>query len=169
MYRHRSLDRIPFSCAHADTIALFILLDNHLDYPPHGDAFNELTTALRAIARRFVLAKASMQFIWLTSKYKGRDLPQEAKMIFEEFERVSWTEEDRKTVSSMFPNMSLSVGQGRDAEMDRFLEKWCHFNFEDRGGNWQQERDKEMREEKERNERRTEKGKDVTRGWGGLE
>jgi hypothetical protein len=71
--------------------------------------------------------------IYLTAQRNRATVPQEARNIFEEFHRESWTEDDRKSLSSIYPN--LSVGDGGfeggpelEINMDAFFQKWSQLD-----------------------------------------
>lgn len=122
------LDRFPPSLMQWATVAIFTLLEQ-LDSPRNRDAFIQLCIVLRALSRRFVLAKGMLRLIQLTARNSQVSLPDETEGLFADFEAKAWESKDRERFSSNYPNFFASVNseagkQNEEIELDKFLARW---------------------------------------------
>lgn len=115
-------------------LTLFTLLED-IDNPESGAAFADVCIVLRAIGRRWQLAKGALRLVQLTAKQMNIDLPAATKSFFRDFETELWKEDDRERFSSAYPNFAVSIKEKRDgvgeAELDNFLEKWDNLTLDD--------------------------------------
>lgn len=134
MDRHRSLWGLNvFSAGNIQwvTVSLFTLLED-LNDPQNRHAFIALAIAAKAASRRWVLGKAMLRAVQLTARQMAVELPSETDALFTDFESL-WTDQDRESLSSLYPNFAVSVGVVKDeaVELDKFLAKWDALDISD--------------------------------------
>lgn len=125
MYRDLwSLERMPVPNMHWIIVSMFTLLD-YLDEEKSSEAFTSLSVAAKAFSHRWSLGKGMLRVFQVTSNQMEVKLPPETDALFTDFQ-IDWTPEDRKVLSSQYPNFANSVkcGQVDDIEMDAFLAKF---------------------------------------------
>lgn len=131
---HWPIECIPMASMQYATIALFTLLDDMED-EQNKIIFVDLLMTLRALARRWPLAKGMLRLVQLTAIRQGIPLPRETMVLFKDFETEMWKTGDRERFSSLYPNFAVSVNQrgvceGADeVEMDRFLDEWDNLDL----------------------------------------
>jgi hypothetical protein len=111
-------------------MALFALLGS-LEHEEERKSFTDILISLRALARRWQLAKGMLRLIQLTAMKQEAKLPAEAQILLRDFEEELWSASDRQRFSSLYPNFAVSTefkeGMGAaadDAELDRLLDEW---------------------------------------------
>lgn len=110
------------------TLALFTLLEA-LDDKQNQVSFVENLIALRALARRWQMAKGMLRLVQLTAIKQEAQLPPESDILLKDFE-TDWSTNDRKSFSSHYPNFSVAIQQQGDdgliddVELDLLLEEW---------------------------------------------
>lgn len=109
---------------HCITVSMFTLLE-YLDEEKSRDAFTSLSVAAKAFSHRWSLGKGILRLFQVTSKQMEIKLPPETDALFTDFE-YSWSAEDRKVLSSQYPNFANSVKRGQvdEIELDMFLAKF---------------------------------------------
>lgn len=124
------VEYMPMNSMQYATMALFALLDI-LEHEQERKAFTEILISLRALARRWQLAKGMLRLVQMTALKQESNLPAEAQVLFRDFEEELWTANERQRFSSLYPNFAVSTefkeGTGvaaDDAELDRLLEEW---------------------------------------------
>lgn len=119
-----TLDRMPHPHVHWIIVSMFTLMD-YLDEEKSSEAFTSLSVAAKAFSHRWSLGKGMLRLFQVTSKQMEVKLPPETDALFTDFE-FDWTPEDRKVLSSQYPNFANSVKRGQvdDIEMDAFLAKF---------------------------------------------
>jgi hypothetical protein len=129
---HRSqwpVERMPMAFMQYSTLALFTLLDD-LEDEQNQTSFVENLIALRALARRWQMAKGMLRLVQLTAIKHDAPLPKESAILFEDFEAETWHTEDRDRFSSHYPNFAVSIqkqsegGSMNEVDLDRLLEEW---------------------------------------------
>ena len=115
-------------------VALFTLMDD-LGNPDSSAEFFKLCTAATYPARRWPLVKGMFRLVQITARQKHKDLPEDIKRLFSDFERKYWKAEDRARFSSGYPVFAAAIRQQDDYipddfELDTFLEKWDDLNLE---------------------------------------
>jgi len=129
--RHRSqwpVECMPMTFMQYSTLSLFTLLDD-LNDEQNQVSFVENLIALRALARRWQLAKGMLRLVQLTAIKQDAPLPKESAILLQDFETETWNTEDRDRFSSHYPNFSVSI-QNHDetsvneVDLDMLLEKW---------------------------------------------
>lgn len=115
---------MPQANVHWITVSMFTLLD-YLEEDKSRDAFVSLSVAAKAFSHRWSLGKGILRLFQVTSKQMEVKLPPETDALFTDFE-INWSPEDRKVLSSQYPNFAKSVKQGQvdDIELDMFLAKF---------------------------------------------
>ncbi|KAJ5552592.1 hypothetical protein N7494_001970 [Penicillium frequentans] len=126
---------VPGTAMQYCSVAMFTLLEN-LDDAQNKQAFIECFIVLRALARRWQLAKGILRLIQLTAMKMEAALPMETEILFKDFEADLWKVEDSGKFSSLYPNFSVAVNQQKgseryqeEAELDRFLASWDNINL----------------------------------------
>lgn len=121
---------VPPTALQYSTVAMFTLLEN-LDEDQNKQAFMEAFIVLRALACQWQLAKGTIRLIQLTCKKKEVTLPEDAQILFRNFETELWKAGESGRFKSLYPDFSVAVNQeqgpGRhtdEAELDRILESW---------------------------------------------
>ncbi|KAJ5979878.1 hypothetical protein N7481_007176 [Penicillium waksmanii] len=124
------VEYMPMNSMQYATMALFALLGG-LKHEEEKKSFTDVLTSLRALARRWQLAKGMLRLIQLTAVKQESNLPAEAVVLLRDFEEELWTASDRQRFSSLYPNFAVStefkegIGAAADkAELDRLLEEW---------------------------------------------
>lgn len=110
---------------HWFTVSMYTLLDD-LDQQASRDAFVSLSIAAKAASHRWALGRGMLRLVQLTAKQMQVTLPPETKALFSDFEAHLWRYEDRKALSSQYPNFAHSMNRGKteEFELDTFLEKF---------------------------------------------
>lgn len=126
------LERVSTGIIQWVTVTIFTLLEE-LDTPRNRDAFIELCVVLRAISRRWILAKEMLRLIQLTARNAQISMPEETEALFADFETQAWESKDRDRFSSLYPNFFTSVNnnagkQNDEIELDSFLARWDALN-----------------------------------------
>lgn len=124
------VDCVPGTAMQYTSVAMFTLLEN-LEDDQGKQAFIESFIVLRALARRWRLARGILRLIQLTTMKMDAVLPVEAQILFRDFESELWKPEDAGRFSSLYPNFFIAVNQEHrpgehndEAELDRILEFW---------------------------------------------
>lgn len=124
------VDYVPGTAMQYTSVAMFTLLEN-LEDDQGKQAFIESFIVLRALARRWRLARGILRLIQLTTMNMDAVLPMETQILFRDFESELWNPEDAGRFSSLYPNFSIAVNQDHrpgeyndEAELDRILEFW---------------------------------------------
>lgn len=122
------LEYMPMSYMQWVTVALFTLLEDLAD-AENREAFVNLSIFLRALARRWQLAKGMLRLIQITAAKMEVDLPPESKSLFKDFEAELWKTDDLDRFSSLYPNFAVSIhrdgmGSLEKVELDQFLREW---------------------------------------------
>lgn len=120
-------ERMPMGMMQYSTLALFTLLEG-LDEKQNQVSFVENLIALRALARRWQMAKGMLRLVQLTAIKQEVQLPPESEILLKDFE-TDWSTNDRKSFSSHYPNFSVAIQQQSDdsiddVELDLLLEEW---------------------------------------------
>ncbi|KAJ5986493.1 hypothetical protein N7451_010858 [Penicillium sp. IBT 35674x] len=130
-----AVECVPGTLMQYCAVAMFTLLEN-LDDAQNKQVFVECFIVLRALARRWQLAKGILRLIQLTAMKLEAALPTETKILFKDFEADLWKVEDSGKFSSLYPNFSVAVNQQKgsesyqeEAELDRFLASWDNINL----------------------------------------
>jgi hypothetical protein len=146
--RHRSqwpVESMPMAFMQYSTLSLFTLLDD-LHNKQNQASFVENLIALRALARRWQMAKGMLRLVQLTAIKQESPLPDESTILFRDFELDTWTAEDRELFSSQYPNFAVVMQQRadnsavNDVDLDWLLEEWDNLTVvgrtpeDDRGG-----------------------------------
>ncbi|KAJ5577990.1 uncharacterized protein N7459_006954 [Penicillium hispanicum] len=128
------LDRMPPVNIHWVTVSLFTLLE-HLDEKENREAFVILSITAKSFSHRWSLGKAMLRLFQVTSKQMGVVLPAETEALYFEFETKIWSPEDRKVLSSQYPNFAHSMKRGvvDEIEMDAFLAKFDDLHLAEPG------------------------------------
>ncbi|KAK9857273.1 hypothetical protein MYU51_020547 [Penicillium brevicompactum] len=118
---------MPMGMMQYSTLALFTLLEG-LDEKQNQVSFVENLIALRALARRWQMAKGMLRLVQLTAIKQEVQLPPESDILLKDFE-TDWSTNDRKSFSSHYPNFSVAIQQQNDdsiddVELDLLLEEW---------------------------------------------
>ncbi|KAJ5938124.1 hypothetical protein N7454_004466 [Penicillium verhagenii] len=125
---------MPPANVHWITVSMFTLLGD-MEEEGSRAAFVSLSVAAKAFANRWPLGKAMLRLVQVTAKQMQVSLPVETEALFTDFEKRLWTSEDRKLLSSQYPNFAHSMKRGEvdEVEMDAFLEKFdeCYLDDED--------------------------------------
>lgn len=149
-----NLEQMPPVTVHWVTVSMFTLLE-YLDEEKSRDAFVSLSVAAKAFSHRWSLGKGMFRLFQVTSKQMEIKLPPETDALFTEFE-YNWSPEDRKVLTSQYPNFANSVKRGQvdEIELDMFLAKFDDLHlaqdrdtstgesfdgFEEMDGLWQKE------------------------------
>ncbi|KAJ5805842.1 uncharacterized protein N7503_003444 [Penicillium pulvis] len=126
---------VPGTAMQYCSVAMFTLLEN-LDDAQNKQVFVECFIVLRALARRWQLAKGILRLIQLTAMKMEAALPTEMENLFKDFEADLWKVEDSRKFSSLYPNFSVAVNQQKgseyhqeEAELDRFLASWDNIDL----------------------------------------
>jgi hypothetical protein len=126
---------VPGTVTQYSRIAILTLLGNLDDYQSK-QAFVEAFIVLRALARRWQLAKGILRSIQLPSMKMEAALPEEAQILFRDFDAELWNVEDYRWFSSLHQIFAVSVNRGQDpgrhtgeAESDPILEAWDNLNL----------------------------------------
>lgn len=134
------VEYMPMNSMQSATVALFTLLDN-LVHEPERKAFTDILISLRALARRWQLAKGMLRLVQLTAVKQEAKLPAEAQVLLRDFEEELWTVDDRQRFSSLYPNFAVSTdykegfGTAADeAELDRLLDEWDNLTLSNNRG-----------------------------------
>lgn len=121
---------VPGTAMQWCAVAMFTLLEK-LDDARNKQAFVECFIVLRALARRWQLAKGILRLIQLTAMKMEAALPTDIEILFKDFEADLWQVEDSGKFSSLYPNFSVAVNQHKgsdryqeEAELDRYLASW---------------------------------------------
>ncbi|KAJ5761452.1 hypothetical protein N7533_003491 [Penicillium manginii] len=124
------VEYMPMNLMQYATMALFALLGS-LEHEEERKSFTDILISLRALARRWQLAKGMLRLIQLTAMKQEAKLPAEAQILLRDFEEELWSASDRQRFSSLYPNFAVSTefkeGMGAaadDAELDRLLDEW---------------------------------------------
>ncbi|KAJ5782321.1 hypothetical protein N7457_004095 [Penicillium paradoxum] len=119
------LDCMPPIDIHWFTVSMYTLLES-LDNQASRDAFVSLSIAAKAASHRWALGRGMLRLVQLTSKQMEVTLPPETEALFSDFEAQLWRHQDRKALSSQYPNFvhSMNRGKGEEFELDVFLEKF---------------------------------------------
>lgn len=125
------LDQIPPTNIHWVTVSMFTLLD-HLEEEQNCEAFISLITAAGAFSQHWPLGKGMLRLFQVTSKQMEVKLPPEAEAVLTDFE-MTWSPEDRKVLSSQYPNFANSTKRGEvdEIELDMFLAKFDDLHLAD--------------------------------------
>lgn len=104
---------------------MFTLLEG-LDEKENCDSFVSLCVAAKSHANHWALGKAMLRLVQVTARHMEVSLPPETNALFKHFETRIWSAEDRKDLSSQYPNYAHSMKQRErnDIEMDAFLAKF---------------------------------------------
>jgi hypothetical protein len=94
-----------------------------------------LSIAAKAFSNRWSLGKGMLRLFQVTSKQMEIKLPTETDALFTDFETNTWSREDRKILSSQYPNFinSMKGGQVDEVELDMFLNKFDDLHLDDDG------------------------------------
>lgn len=138
MNLYRSLwpvERMPMGLMQYSTLALFTLLEG-LDDKQNQVSFVENLIALRALARRWQMAKGMLRLVQLTAIKQEAQLPAESHVLLRDFE-TEWSTDDRKSFSSHYPNFNVALQQQNnggvdDIELDLLLEEWDNLAVSER-------------------------------------
>jgi hypothetical protein len=122
------VEYMPMNLMQYATMALFTLL-GILEHEEDKKSFTDILISLRALARRWQLAKGMLRLIQLTAMKQESKLPAEAEVLLRDFEEELWTASDRQRFSSLYPNFAVSTefrtsAAADEAELDRLLEEW---------------------------------------------
>lgn len=119
-----NLEQMPPVNVHWVTVSMFTLLE-YLDEERSRDAFVSLSVVAKAFSDRWSLGKGMLRSIQVTAKQMKIKLPEETDALFTDFE-CNWRPEDRKVLTSQYPNFANSVkrGQVEEIELDMFLAKF---------------------------------------------
>ncbi|KAJ5676242.1 hypothetical protein N7462_009139 [Penicillium macrosclerotiorum] len=77
-----------------------------LDDDQDKDAFGDILTTLRALARRWKLAKGMLRLVQLTAVTQAVNLPAQAEVL-RDLEIGFWGPDDHLWASSLHPNLAL--------------------------------------------------------------
>jgi hypothetical protein len=115
------------------TVSMFTLLPYLEDDERNRKAFTSLSIAAKAFSNRWSLGKGMLRLFQVTSKQMEIKLPTETDALFIDFETNVWSREDRKILSSQYPNFinSMRGGQVDDVELDMFLNKFDDLHLDD--------------------------------------
>ncbi|KAJ5291801.1 hypothetical protein N7478_001052 [Penicillium angulare] len=118
-------DRMSPVNVHWITVSMFTLLQD-LENEASCKAFVNLSVGAKAFANRWPLGKAMLRLVQVTAKQMEVKLPSETDALFIDFETRIWNIEDRKLLSSQYPNFAHSMKRGQvdEIEMDAFLAKF---------------------------------------------
>ncbi|KAJ5097012.1 hypothetical protein N7456_007733 [Penicillium angulare] len=118
-------DRMSPVNVHWITVSMFTLLQD-LDNEASCTAFVNLSIGAKAFANRWPLGKAMLRLVQVTARQMEVTLPSETDALFIDFETRIWNIEDRKLLSSQYPNFAHSMKRGQvdEIEMDAFLAKF---------------------------------------------
>lgn len=126
---------VPGTARQYCSVAMFTLLEN-LDDVQNKEAFVNCFIVLRALARRWQLAKGILRLIQLTAIKTEAVLPMETQILFKNFEDDLWKVEDPGRFSSLYPNFAVAVNQRKgserhsdEAELDRILASWDNLSL----------------------------------------
>jgi hypothetical protein len=123
------VEGMPMAFMQYSTLSLFTLLDDLHD-KQNQLSFIENLTALRALARRWQMAKGMLRLVQLTAIKQETPLPDESAILFKDFEVDTWTAEDRESFSSHYPNFALVMKQRAedaavsDVDLDLLIGEW---------------------------------------------
>lgn len=106
---------VPGTAMQYCSVAMFTLLEN-LEDSQNKQAFVECFIVLRALARRWQLAKGILRLIQLTAMKMEATLPTETQVLFKDFEADLWKVEDSGRFSSLYPNFAVAVNQQKGSE-----------------------------------------------------
>lgn len=129
---------MPMNSMQYATMALFTLLDN-LDHEPEKRAFTDILISLRALARRWQLAKGMLRLVQMTAVKQEVTLHSEAEVLLRDFEEELWTVNERQRFSSLYPNFAMSteykegLGATDEHELDRLLDEWDNLTLSKNG------------------------------------
>lgn len=129
---------MPMNSMQYATMALFTLLDN-LKNEPEKRAFTDILISLRALARRWQLAKGMLRLVQLTAVKQEVTLHSEAEVLLRDFEEELWTANERQKFSSLYPNFAMSteykegIGAIDEHELDRLLDEWDNLTLSKNG------------------------------------
>lgn len=133
--RHRlqwPIEYMPISYMQYICIALFSLLP-YLNTLDNNKTFTELTTCLRALARRSLLSKGMLRLVQSNAAKKVIAVPRETDTLFKDFEEELRKSGDLCHLNSIYPSLAASVTDLDtlldDVELRKFLEKWNNFNL----------------------------------------
>lgn len=117
------------------TVSMFTLLPYLEDEEKNRKAFTSLSIAAKAFSNRWLLGKGMLRLFQVTSKQMEVRLPPETDALFTDFETNTWSREDRKILSSQYPNFinSMKGGQVDEVELDMFLNKFDDLHLDDDG------------------------------------
>ncbi|KAH8430915.1 uncharacterized protein LDX57_008579 [Aspergillus melleus] len=128
-----STNWMPLNYAQYATLASFILLEG-LHNEKSAEAFVDLCIILSALSRRWLLAKGMLRLLQLTAQLKSIALPPQTRGLFHEFSSKTWKIHDRKRLSSLYPNVAVTVlGEKNlgEAELDLFIARWDDLDLSD--------------------------------------
>lgn len=129
------LDQMPPVNVQWVTVSMFTLLPYLEDDERNCRAFTSLSIAAKAFSNRWSLGKGMLRLFQVTSKQMEIKLPTETDALFTDFETNTWSREDRKILSSQYPNFinSMKGGQVDEVELDMFLNKFDDLHLDDDG------------------------------------
>lgn len=119
------LEYMLASNIHWFTVSMYTLLDSLSD-EENQEAFLALSIAAEAASHRWVLARGMLRLVQLRSIQMEVSLPSKAEALFSDFEARVWTHQDRKALSSQYPQFSHSTKRSEvdKYDLDTFLEKF---------------------------------------------
>jgi hypothetical protein len=129
------LDQMPPANVQWVTVSMFTLLPYLEDNERNCKAFTSLSIAAKAFSSRWSLGKGMLRLFQVTSKQMEIKLPTETDALFTDFETNTWSREDRKILSSQYPNFinSMKGAQVDEVELDMFLNKFDELHLDDDG------------------------------------
>lgn len=104
----RRIEYQPVEYMQLTTVCLFVLLED-LSAPGSSQAFVELLMIARSMARRFQLARGILRLVQLSAREQNIVLPEEAQLLYQEFELEWFRTGGAEQFSSSYPNFSLSM------------------------------------------------------------
>ena len=137
MKQFRSLwpvECVPGTAMQYSSIVMFTLLED-LEDAQNKQAFIESFIVLRALARRWQLAKGFLRLVQVTAMQMGAALPMETQVLFKDFEAELWKAEDSGRFSSLYPNFAVAVDQRNsrwhtdEPELDQILASLENLNL----------------------------------------
>lgn len=119
------LENVPPMNVHWTTVSLLNMLAG-LGDKDNWEPFVTLCIAAKAHANHWGIGRATLRLVQVTAKQMGVDLPPETEALFKEFETKVWSAEDRKVISSQYPNYARPIKRGEmdENELDAFLDKF---------------------------------------------
>lgn len=119
------LENVPPMNVHWTTVSLLNMLAG-LGDKDNWEPFVTLCIAAKAHANHWGIGRATLRLVQVTAKQMGVDLPPETEALFKEFETKVWSAEDRKVISSQYPNYARPIKRGEmdEHELDAFLDKF---------------------------------------------